>query len=123
MIALLVLLHYVYAILGCHLFRDDAPQQWGTLGLALGSVQPMVLVMLHRATLGSLERFLGILIEHFEGKFPLWLAPEQVRVLPISDKSADYARELFGALKAAGLRATLDDSDRKSTRLNSSHRT
>jgi threonyl-tRNA synthetase len=48
--------------------------------------------MIHRAPFGSMERFMGILIEHFAGAFPLWLAPEQVRVLPISDKVADYDR-------------------------------
>jgi threonyl-tRNA synthetase len=65
-------------------------------------------VMIHRAPFGSLERFLGILIEHFAGAFPLWLAPEQVRVLPISDKVADYARSVLGKLLAAEFRATLD---------------
>jgi threonyl-tRNA synthetase len=65
-------------------------------------------VMIHRAPFGSLERFLAILIEHFAGAFPLWLAPEQVRVLPISDKAAEYARTVLEALAAAGFRATLD---------------
>jgi threonyl-tRNA synthetase len=68
-------------------------------------------VMIHRAPFGSMERFCGCLIEHFAGAFPLWLAPEQVRVLPISEKSAAYARELHAALKAAGLRASLDESN------------
>ncbi|MBU3684064.1 MAG: threonine--tRNA ligase [Phycisphaerales bacterium] len=68
-------------------------------------------VMIHRAPFGSMERFVGCLIEHFAGAFPLWLAPEQVRVLPISEKSAGYARELHAALKAAGLRASLDESN------------
>jgi threonyl-tRNA synthetase len=66
-------------------------------------------VMLHRATLGSLERFIGILIEHFEGKFPLWLAPEQVRMLPISDDQLPYARQIRDRLVAAGMRATIDE--------------
>jgi len=65
-------------------------------------------VMIHRAPFGSMERFMGILIEHFAGAFPLWLAPEQVRVLPISDKVADYAEHVLERLKAAGLRATVD---------------
>ncbi|HMF37967.1 MAG TPA: threonine--tRNA ligase, partial [Isosphaeraceae bacterium] len=65
-------------------------------------------VMIHRAPFGSLERFLAILIEHFAGAFPLWLAPEQVRVLPISDKVADYAQAVLETLLAAGFRATLD---------------
>ena len=65
-------------------------------------------VMLHRAILGSLERFIGILIEHFEGKFPLWLAPEQVRILPISDEQLPYANEVCEQLTSAGIRATVD---------------
>lgn len=70
-------------------------------------------VMIHRAPFGSMERFVGCLIEHFAGAFPVWLAPEQVRVLPISDKSAAYAGELLAALRGAGLRATLDDSNER----------
>jgi len=73
--------------------------------------QPHRPVMIHRAPFGSMERFVGCLIEHFAGAFPLWLAPEQVRVLPISEKSADYARELYAALRAQGIRATLDESN------------
>ncbi len=64
-------------------------------------------VMLHRALLGSIERFIGILIEHYAGVFPMWLAPEQVRVLPIADDQLDAARTLADALKAVGLRATV----------------
>jgi threonyl-tRNA synthetase len=67
-------------------------------------------VMIHRAPFGSLERFTGVLIEHFGGKFPLWLAPEQARVLTISEKFEDYGREVHAVLKDAGLRAVLDDS-------------
>ncbi len=70
-------------------------------------------VMIHRAILGSLERFLGILIEHYAGNFPIWLAPEQVRVLPISEKTNDYAGGVLGQLKEVGLIATLDTSDDK----------
>ncbi len=66
-------------------------------------------VMIHRAPFGSMERFTGVLIEHFAGHFPTWLAPEQARVLPISEKSANFAAEVFGQLQAANLRATLDD--------------
>jgi threonyl-tRNA synthetase len=65
-------------------------------------------VMIHRAPLGSLERFVGVLIEHFAGAFPLWLAPEQVRVVTVSEKSEAYGREIEGKLTAAGLRATGD---------------
>lgn len=65
-------------------------------------------VVIHRAPFGSMERFCGVLIEHFAGAFPTWLNPEQVRVLPISEKSADYANEVLAALLAAGIRATAD---------------
>lgn len=68
-------------------------------------------VMIHRAPFGSMERFCGVLIEHFAGAFPLWLSPEQVRVLPISEKSNEYAREVAAKLTAAGLRASVDDAD------------
>ncbi|MEO0513205.1 MAG: threonine--tRNA ligase [Planctomycetota bacterium] len=67
-------------------------------------------VMIHRAPFGSFERFTGVLIEHFGGAFPLWLSPEQVRVLPISDKTSAYARSLMARLVDAGLRATIDES-------------
>ncbi len=63
---------------------------------------------IHRAPLGTHERFIGFLIEHFAGDFPLWLAPEQVRVLPITDDQADYASEVHRQLRADGFRATLD---------------
>jgi threonyl-tRNA synthetase len=66
-------------------------------------------VVIHRAVSGSFERFIAILIEHFAGAFPVWLAPEQVRVLPISDEVASAAAELTAKLKRAGVRATLDD--------------
>ncbi|MBX3386948.1 MAG: threonine--tRNA ligase [Phycisphaeraceae bacterium] len=70
--------------------------------------QPHRPVMIHRAPFGSFERFCGVLIEHFAGSFPTWLSPEQVRVLPISEKSDGYAKEVLGALKVAGCRATCD---------------
>jgi threonyl-tRNA synthetase len=65
-------------------------------------------VMIHRAPLGSMERFVGVLIEHFAGAFPLWLAPEQVRVIPVSEKSEAYAKQVQARLEAAGLRTGLD---------------
>ncbi len=74
---------------------------------------PHVPIMIHRAPFGSMERFVGVLIEHFNGAFPLWLAPEQVRVLPISDKFTDYADKVLAALKAKGMRATLDSSNER----------
>ena len=70
-------------------------------------------IMLHRVCFGSIERFIGILIEHFAGKFPTWLAPCQVKVLPVSEKSRDYAREVTERLEAAGIRAVLDERDEK----------
>ena len=69
--------------------------------------------MIHRALLGSLERFFGILVEHYAGSFPAWLAPEQVRVLPLSEKFKEYGEEILKELKAAGMRAKLDSSDEK----------
>jgi threonyl-tRNA synthetase len=66
-------------------------------------------VMIHRALMGSYERFIGILLEHFAGELPLWLAPRQVAVLPIADRHLDYARHVLVALHAAGLRADVDD--------------
>jgi threonyl-tRNA synthetase len=66
-------------------------------------------VMIHRALMGSFERFIGILIEHYAGEFPLWLAPVQARVLPLADRHVDYARDVASALGKAGLRAELDD--------------
>jgi threonyl-tRNA synthetase len=70
-------------------------------------------VMIHRVCFGSIERFIGILTEHFAGAFPLWLAPEQVRVLPISDRHNDYAKEVLAALQTAGIRAEFDDRNEK----------
>ncbi|NNC87441.1 MAG: threonine--tRNA ligase [Akkermansiaceae bacterium] len=70
-------------------------------------------VMIHRAPFGSLERFTGLLIEHFEGKFPTWLAPEQVRVLPISEKHLAYGRTIAEALAGAGIRVARDESGDK----------
>lgn len=70
-------------------------------------------VIIHRAPFGSLERFVGILIEHFAGEFPLWLAPTQAAVLPVSDVFLDYAREVFSALKESGIRVELDDRNEK----------
>lgn len=66
-------------------------------------------IMIHRAILGSIERFLGVYLEHCGGDFPLWLAPTQVAILPISNKFEDYAGDLLKQLKSAGIRAELDD--------------
>ena len=69
--------------------------------------------MVHRAMLGSVERFIGILIEHYAGVFPLWLAPVQVKVLTLTDAQAPYAKEVCEKLTAAGLRPELDDRGEK----------
>jgi threonyl-tRNA synthetase len=65
-------------------------------------------VMIHRAPFGSMERFVGVLIEHFAGAFPVWLAPEQVRILPITDRQNDYASSLAAQLREAGVRLSVD---------------
>ncbi|HEV3474235.1 MAG TPA: threonine--tRNA ligase, partial [Actinomycetota bacterium] len=67
-------------------------------------------VMIHRAILGSLERFSGVLIEHYAGAFPLWLAPEQVRVVPIASRHEEHAEKLVAQLREAGLRAQVDET-------------
>jgi threonyl-tRNA synthetase len=67
-------------------------------------------VVVHRAPFGSLERFVAVIIEHFAGAFPAWLAPEQVRVLPLSEKTDDYGRAVHQVLRRRGIRATLDPS-------------
>src|SRR5690554_1393810 len=69
--------------------------------------------MIHRALLGSLERFFGVLIEHYAGSFPPWLAPEQIKVIPVSDIYDEYAKEVVGQLKKAGLRVSGDYSDNR----------
>jgi len=70
-------------------------------------------IMIHRVVFGSIERFIGILIEHFAGAFPTWLAPVQVKVLPISEKHMEYAKSVYNALEAAGIRSDLDTQDEK----------
>jgi len=75
--------------------------------------QPHRPVMIHRAPFGSMERFCGVLIEHFGGDFPLWLSPEQVRLVPVSEKTLEYGRELLGLLRAAGVRASMDEHNDK----------
>ncbi|MBQ8654991.1 MAG: threonine--tRNA ligase, partial [Clostridia bacterium] len=70
-------------------------------------------IMIHRVCYGSIERFIGILTEHFAGKFPTWLAPVQVKVLPVSEKSMDYATKVYQQLKDAKIRVELDDRNEK----------
>lgn len=69
--------------------------------------------MIHRAPFGSMERFVAVLIEHTGGKFPLWLTPDQVVILPISEKYNDYAKQVTDALVMEDIRATLDDRNEK----------
>ena len=76
-------------------------------------------VVIHRTLLGSMERFIGGLIEHYGGAFPLWLAPEQVRILPVSEQWAESARELAGLLQAEGLRVEVDERDTLGYRIRS----
>ena len=71
--------------------------------------QPQRPIAIHRAIYGSLERFIGILVEHFAGAFPLWLAPVQAVVIPIADRHIEAAEELAGVLRARGLRVEVDD--------------
>ena len=107
--------------------RDALGRQWQCGTLQLDFMMPKRLgavyvgedggrhtpVMLHRAILGSMERFLGILIEHYAGRFPLWLAPVQIVVASITAEAADYAAEVVGACAAAGLRTALDAGNEK----------
>jgi threonyl-tRNA synthetase len=86
------------------------PHRFGLTYRASDSTEQPV-VVIHRAPLGSHERFAAYLTEHFAGAFPVWLAPEQVRVIPIVDELADYASEVRDVLRAAGLRADIDTSD------------
>ena len=77
------------------------------------SGQPQRPIAIHRAIYGSLERFIGILVEHFAGAFPLWLAPVQAIVIPIADRHTDAAEELAGVLRSRGLRVEVDTSDNR----------
>lgn len=70
-------------------------------------------IMVHRVVFGSIERFIGILIEHFAGKFPVWISPLQVKILPITDKQEGYAKELCAKMKEAGIRVSVDDRNEK----------
>jgi len=74
--------------------------------------------MIHRALLGSIERFFGVLIEHYGGAFPVWLSPMQAVIIPIADRHVDYARQVAAELKEAGLRVEVDDrSDRMNAKI------
>jgi threonyl-tRNA synthetase len=102
--------------------RDVLGRQWQLSTIQVDTIQPARLgleyigedgerhtpVVLHRAVTGSTERFMGVIIEHFAGAFPVWLAPVQAVVLPIADRHADYARRVCGVLTDAGLRVDVD---------------
>jgi threonyl-tRNA synthetase len=90
----------------------NLPERFGLeyIGADNAAHQP---VMIHRAPFGSFERFMGILIEHFAGNFPLWLAPEQVRVLPITEHQNEYAGQILNQLKTADIRCAADFSGNK----------
>jgi threonyl-tRNA synthetase len=75
--------------------------------------EPEIPLIIHRAPLGTHERFIGFLLEHYAGKFPTWLAPVQVKILPISDKFMDYAKDLLHKMKKADIRAEIDDRSEK----------
>ena len=86
------------------------PKQFGLTYMGADNVEHTPYVV-HRALLGSLERFMGILIEHYAGAFPAWLAPVQVRVLPVAEPHREAVGELLGALRLAGVRADADERD------------
>ena len=90
----------------------NLPKRFGLTYIGADN-QTHIPVMIHRAPFGSMERFIGVLIEHYAGAFPLWLAPEQVRVLPISEKTNEYAESVLKMLKDAGLRATMDSANER----------
>jgi threonyl-tRNA synthetase len=93
-------------------FDFTLPRRFGLEYIAEDGKQHQPL-MVHRALYGSIERFFGILIEHYAGAFPVWLAPVQAIVLPITDKQGAYAKEVYQKLKAAGFRVELDDRSEK----------
>ena len=92
---------------------DFAQGQSFKLSFTNKNNQPEVPLIIHRAPLGTHERFIGFLLEHYAGKFPAWLAPLQVKILPISDKFMDYANTILKTLKNADIRAEIDDRNEK----------
>ena len=93
-------------------FDFNLPQRFGLEYIAEDGKKHQPL-MVHRALYGSVERFFGILIEHYAGAFPLWLAPVQMVVMPITDRQLEYAQKVHARLEAAGLRSHLDDRKEK----------
>ena len=94
--------------LGTVQYDESMPERFGIHYIGADDTEHRP-VMIHRALLGSFERFIGILTEHYAGEFPLWLAPVQAAVLPIADRHVDAGRDVLAALHAAGLRAEIDD--------------
>jgi threonyl-tRNA synthetase len=94
--------------LGTVQYDESMPERFGIHYIGADDAEHRP-VMIHRALLGSFERFIGILTEHYAGEFPLWLAPVQAAVLPIADRHVDAGREVLAALHASGLRAEIDD--------------
>ena len=94
--------------LGTVQYDESMPERFGIHYIGADDAEHRP-VMIHRALLGSFERFIGILTEHYAGEFPLWLAPVQAAVLPIADRHVDAGRDVLAALHAAGLRAEIDD--------------
>jgi len=92
---------------------DFAQSRSFKLSFANQNNQPEIPLIIHRAPLGTHERFIGFLLEHYAGKFPTWLAPLQVKILPISDKFMDYAHSILQTLKKADIRAQIDDRNEK----------
>ncbi len=88
------------------------PERFGLKYIGADNAEHMP-VVIHRAIFGSFERFIALLIEHYAGAFPMWLAPVQVTIVPIADRHADYARTVLGQLAAAGLRAGIDERQEK----------
>jgi len=119
------------------LARDVLGREWQLSTIQVDFIQPARLglsyigedgqehtpVVLHRAVTGTTERFLGVIIEHFAGAFPVWLAPVQAVLIPIADRHLSYAREVAGRLKAAGLRVEVDDrGDRMNAKIRDAQR-
>src|SRR5436190_241014 len=102
-------LRYLYGIFGIEP-RAELPTRFGLTYMGADNREHPVYVI-HRALLGSLERFIGIAIEHYAGAFPLWLAPVQVKVLPVSAQHAEAARAIAAKLRDAGARVEIDDRD------------
>ena len=109
------------------LMKDSLGREWQTGTIQLDSQQPKRFnlsyadsdgtsktpIVIHRAIYGSFERFLGILVEHYAGKFPTWLSPVQVKIIPIADRHIEYAKKVMDQLKKVGVRVELDDRSEK----------